>query len=281
MLPNYDKKLIRRKLVICLFQGYSSGTLAALIEVSFSGNAEDSGGSIDFLPGETFSGSFIFDTGLAEISEPNSNAGIFQEIGNPRDGHSGLISANLTTSRGSVSFDRSDAPRSHDSIGLITEQIPLSTSAGKIGQTFLTWVTTGNQFRPNNYFSGSIDGNSSPFEIILTLDSIGDKDMFFSDPHHLLSLSLPPANPPGFPGGLHPPKFSGGLVSVRFQQGGATGLAFGNTDPFTISLVGNNGGSSGNGGSVSIPEPGTFALFFLGLVGLGVAGRKRTTLYLD
>ncbi|MCB1881210.1 MAG: hypothetical protein KDI54_14355 [Gammaproteobacteria bacterium] len=185
---------------------------AAFVEISFAGDATNSNGDIEYVNGETFSGKFIFDTDLAVDSAPDPNVGTFGMV----NGSNGLISAELITDRGTVSWSRANVQTAL--LQDITQQIqgPNGQVLNSVVMEFTTIPLS---------FGGSIDG-LSPFSIFLQLASIGPNDTFFTDANSMITdTSLLSLN-----------DYEGGLITLNFVGGDHTALAFGPNDPFSIVL---------------------------------------------
>lgn len=211
---------------------------AALVEISFAGDATDSGGDIDYLPGETFSGSMIFETAVADsAADPNIGRFLFS-----------LVSGEVITSRGGVAFDSSAVTNTAGYINFADQ------TQGAASQLF---VGTASQFlvEPTG-FSGSIDG-LTPYLFDLRLVSQGTGDTFFTDVNALLS---------GL-GSLSLDDFFAGSIAVSFTNGQDTQLAFG-PENFSIRLLDAMPPSE-------VPIPGAVVLMASGLAGLGFAGRRK------
>lgn len=183
---------------------------AAFVEISFAGDATNSNGDIEYANGETFSGKFIFDTDLAVDSAPDPNVGTFGMVNGSND----LISAELITDRGTISWSRANVQSAllQDS----TQQIQ-----GPNGQVLNSGVA---EFTTNPLsFGGNIDG-LSPYSVFLQLASIGPNNTFFTDANSMITdASL-----------LSLDDYEGGLITLNFVGGDHTALAFGPNDPFSI-----------------------------------------------
>lgn len=207
-------RMIASGLLVGAISMFSVNSQAALVELSFSGDATNSDGEFTYLPGETFSGRFVFDTTLASDGSFDPNVGVFSDNDNFSSDGSGIVFFELITTQGTISFERNGLSGSSFSRIVSTLQVQ-----GPNTQNIT--VTIQSFFEP--IISGNIAG-FIPSGVAFQGISIGTGDTFFNDANNILSGA----------GTLSLSEFDSALISMNFVGGAEARFALTSSDTLNI-----------------------------------------------
>lgn len=214
---------------------------AALVEVNISGNTDNSeSNGIVYTPGGTFTARAIYDT---DVTDRNTdiNVGTFSDA----TGETALISFELSTSLGTVSFVTADLLE--PTLVPVVQQIQQPFG---VGQSVTTLYSSTFSPAPKNGFSSSIDG-FSPDTFSFSLVGSGPDNYFFTNPNELFSDTGALTTDAAILGGV--------INLFDSRTANMTTLAFGATE-FRISAV---------------PAPAALWLFSSGLIGVFSISRRH------
>ncbi len=227
---------------------------AATVTLNVAGTTEDARGTLNYTAGSTFTATAVFDDSFADTN-PDAATGSFFDFGAAT---SALVSFELTTEFGTINYDPSAVQGAAGTI--------LAPRVGQIQTTDRQTVSVtshGGGDPVNNGWSGSL-GALVANNFTLTLFGGGPNDYFFNDPNALFS---------GVEDGFSTDAdFLGGVITAT-QFGG-----FDNTELFFAATGYSIVGGAGEPPISAVPLPASLPLMAFGLLGLGLAARRKQSL---